>query len=116
MNVGVTRSVNVVSTAAEYEQALEMRMAGRRRVARLAQHPDGKNTGRVRSYDDSRQFAAAGALYGTPEEISIKLQALRDVGAEYILLNSQRGLASLRRFSQEVLPAFADAPVLQPAC
>jgi alkanesulfonate monooxygenase SsuD/methylene tetrahydromethanopterin reductase-like flavin-dependent oxidoreductase (luciferase family) len=115
MSVGVTRSVNVVRTAAEREQALEMRMAGRRRVARLAQHPDGINTGRVRSYDDSRQAAEAGALYGTPEEISVKLQALRDVGTAYVLLNSQGGLASLRRFSQEVLPAFVDAPRLRTA-
>ena len=65
--------------------------------------------------DSSHQFAAAGALYGTSEKIGIKLQALRDVGAEYILRNSQRGLASLCRLSQEVLPAFADAPVLQTA-
>lgn len=115
MSVAVTRSVNVVRTAAEYEQALETRMAGRRRVARLAQHPEGKNTGSVRSYDDSRESAAAGALYGTPDQISDKLQALRNVGAEYVLLNSQGGLASLRHFSQEVLPAFVGEPVLRRA-
>src|SRR5215831_4379998 len=36
MSVGVARSLNVVMTAAEYEKAIEMRMAGRRRVDRLA--------------------------------------------------------------------------------
>ena len=56
-----------------------------------------------------------GTLYGTPDEISAKLQALRDVGAEYVLLNSPGGLPSLRRFAQEILPAFAGAPLLRTA-
>ena len=103
MSVGVTRSLNVVMTTAEYEKAIETRMVGRRRTQRLAQRPD---------YVDTREAAETGTLYGTPDEISAKLQALRDVGAEYVLLNSAGGLASLRRFSQEVLPAFAGAPLL----
>jgi len=106
MSVGVTRSLNVVMTAAEYEKAIETRMAGRRRTQRLAQRPD---------YVDTRESAEAGTLYGTPDEISAKLQALHDVGAEYVLLNSAGGLASLRRFAHEVLPAFSDAPMLQTA-
>jgi hypothetical protein len=37
------------------------------------------------------------------------------MGAEYVLLNSAGGIASLRRFAQEVMPAFASEPVLQSA-
>ena len=59
------------------------------------------------SYADTLEAAEAGALYGTPDEIATKLQALRDVGAEYVLLNSAGGPASLRRFAHEVRPAFA---------
>jgi alkanesulfonate monooxygenase SsuD/methylene tetrahydromethanopterin reductase-like flavin-dependent oxidoreductase (luciferase family) len=106
MSVGVTRSLNIVTTAAEYEKALETRMAGRLRTQRLAQRPNFHNT---------REAAEAGTLYGTPDEVSAKLQALRDVGAEYVLLNSAGGLASLRRFAHEVMPAFASEPVLQAA-
>ncbi len=106
MSVGVTRSLNMVMTAAEYEKAIETRMAGRRRTQRLAQRPD---------YVDTREAAEAGTLYGTPDEISAKLQVLHDVGAEYVLLNSAGGLASLRRFAHEVLPAFSGAPMLQTA-
>jgi alkanesulfonate monooxygenase SsuD/methylene tetrahydromethanopterin reductase-like flavin-dependent oxidoreductase (luciferase family) len=106
MSVGVTRSLNVVMTAAEYEKAIETRMAGRLRTQRLAQRPD---------YVDTREAAEAGTLYGTPDEISAKLQVLHDVGAEYVLLNSAGGLASLRRFAQEVLPAFSGAPLLPTA-
>jgi alkanesulfonate monooxygenase SsuD/methylene tetrahydromethanopterin reductase-like flavin-dependent oxidoreductase (luciferase family) len=103
MSVAVARSLNVVMTPAEYEQAIENRLAGRRRTQRLAQRPH---------FSDTREAAEAGTLYGTPEDIAVKLQALRDVGAAYVLLNSPGGLPSLRRFAQEVLPAFADTPAL----
>jgi alkanesulfonate monooxygenase SsuD/methylene tetrahydromethanopterin reductase-like flavin-dependent oxidoreductase (luciferase family) len=104
MSVGVARSLNVVMTAAEYEKAIETRMAGRRRVDRLARRPD---QARVMSDAEVREVAEAGTLYGTPDEIAAKLQALRDVGAEYVLLNSASGLVSLRRFARELMPAFA---------
>ncbi len=62
------------------------------------------------------QYASiAGALYGTPDEIAVMLEALRAAGAAYVLLNSAGGPASLRRFAREVRPAFADASTLQPA-
>jgi len=105
MSVGVARSLNVVMTAAEYEKAIETRMAGRRRTQQLARRPN---------FKDTRQAAEAGTLYGTPEVIATKLQALHDVGAEYVLLNSPGGLPSLRRFAQEVMPAITGAPRLQP--
>jgi alkanesulfonate monooxygenase SsuD/methylene tetrahydromethanopterin reductase-like flavin-dependent oxidoreductase (luciferase family) len=107
MSVGVTRSVNVVMTAAERERAVEARVAGRRRIDRLTVGPDGQ--GRAR--DLSAADAEAGALYGTPDEIAAKLEALREVGAQYVLLNSQGGLPTLRRFARELMPAFAGAPV-----
>jgi alkanesulfonate monooxygenase SsuD/methylene tetrahydromethanopterin reductase-like flavin-dependent oxidoreductase (luciferase family) len=107
MSVGVTRSVNVVKTAAELEQAIDARVAGRRRIDRLAQSPDGQNRASALSYSDTREAAEAGALYGTPEQIATKLEALRDVGAAYVLLNSAGGLPSLRRFASEVMPHFA---------
>jgi alkanesulfonate monooxygenase SsuD/methylene tetrahydromethanopterin reductase-like flavin-dependent oxidoreductase (luciferase family) len=104
MSVGVARSLNVVMTRAEYEQAIETRMAGRRRTQRLAQRPN---------FKDTREAAETGTLYGTPDEIATKLQTLRDVGAEYVLLNCPGGLPSLRRFAQEVMPAFTGEPVSQ---
>jgi alkanesulfonate monooxygenase SsuD/methylene tetrahydromethanopterin reductase-like flavin-dependent oxidoreductase (luciferase family) len=107
MSVAVTRSINVVTTAVEREKALETRLAARRRMDRLAQRPDGLNTASMMSYADTLEAAEAGALYGTPDEIAAKLQTLRDVGAEYVLLNSAGGPASLRRFAHEVQPAFA---------
>jgi len=113
MSVAVTRSINVAMTAAERQKALETRMAGRRRVHDLAQTPDGQNKSTILSYANTLEAAEAGALYGTPDEIAAKLQALRDVGAEYVLLNSTGGLQTLKRFSKDVLPAFAGEPSLR---
>jgi alkanesulfonate monooxygenase SsuD/methylene tetrahydromethanopterin reductase-like flavin-dependent oxidoreductase (luciferase family) len=110
LSVAVTRSINVISTPAELQKAFENRIAARRRIDRLTLRPDGRNQQRV----ISDEAICAGALYGSPDEIAVKLQALRDVGAEYVLLNSAGGPASLRRFAHEVRPAFADAPTLQP--
>jgi alkanesulfonate monooxygenase SsuD/methylene tetrahydromethanopterin reductase-like flavin-dependent oxidoreductase (luciferase family) len=104
MTVGVARSLNVVMNAAEYEKAIENRMAGRRRVERLSQRPDAPK--KPMSEDEVREVAEAGTLYGTPDDIAVKLQALRDVGAAYVLINSAGGPASLRRFAREVMPAF----------
>ena len=112
LSVAVTRSINVVMTAAEREKAIEARLAARRRVARLAQRPDGQNKASILSYADTLEASEAGALYGTPDEIAAKLQALRDVGAEYVLINSAGGPVSLRRFARGVLPAFAGAPMV----
>jgi alkanesulfonate monooxygenase SsuD/methylene tetrahydromethanopterin reductase-like flavin-dependent oxidoreductase (luciferase family) len=109
LSVAVTRSVHVVTTAAEREKALETRLMARRRMERLAQRPDGRNQASMLSYADTLEAAEAGALYGTPDEIAAKLQALYDVGARYVLLNSAGGVATLRRFAQELRPAFAAA-------
>lgn len=111
MSVAVTRSINVVRTPAELQKAFETRIAARRRIDRLTLRPDGKNQRRV----ISDEAICAGALYGTPDEIAVKLEALRNTGAEYVLLNSAGGPASLRRFAKEVRPAFVDASTLQPA-
>ncbi len=110
MSVAVARSINVVTTAAEREQAIAARMAGRERTERLATHPSGKFRSSINSYDEGREGAEAGVLYGTPDEISERLQTLRNLGAEYVLINSPGGLHSLRRFADEIMPAFAGAP------
>ncbi len=106
MRVGVTRSVNVVTTSAERDKAVEARVAARRRTEQLAQTPDGRNRASIMSYADTREAAQESALFGTPDEIMAKLQTLRDLGTEYVLLNAQGGTETLRRFAREVMPAF----------
>ncbi len=98
MTVAVARSVNLVDSKSAYDQALETRMAARRRTQNLARRPN---------FQDTREAAEAGTLYGSPAEVSEKLQALQEVGVEYVLLNSPAGLPTLRRFADEVMPKFA---------
>ena len=88
--------------------------AGRERTERLATHPTGNFRSSINSYDEGREGAEAGVLYGTPGDICERLQTLRDYGAEYVLINSPGGLASLRRFADEIMPAFRGTPA-QPA-
>ena len=101
MSVAVARSVNIVDSAAEYDQAIETRMAGRRRTQNLARQAD---------FQDTREVAEKGTIYGSPDQVSEKIQALRDVGVEYVLLNTPGGLPTLRRFAQDVMPRFVSVP------
>jgi len=100
MRVGVARSVNIVDTKVEYDAAIDARMAGRRRTQNLAQRPD---------FEDTREIAELGTIYGTPDQVAEKIQDLKDAGIEYILLNCPAGIETLRRFAKEVMPAFADS-------
>ena len=109
LSVGVTRSINIVTTAADLETAMVTRVAGRRRIDRLAQRPDGPGANRAHLSDAEIR---ASALYGTPDEVAVMMQALRAIGAEYVLLNSAGGRPTLRRFARELMPAFSDAAAI----
>lgn len=96
-SVAVARSINIMDSRNEYEEAINNRMAARRRTQELA---------RRSGFEDTAEAAAAGTLYGPPEEIASKLQALKDIGVEYVLVNSPAGIKTLRRFAKEVMPSF----------
>jgi alkanesulfonate monooxygenase SsuD/methylene tetrahydromethanopterin reductase-like flavin-dependent oxidoreductase (luciferase family) len=108
-SVGVTRSLRIISDEAEREQAIAIRLAGRQRVAALeGTDPSGRLS--VGFSANTREVAEAGALYGTPDEVAGRLERLRAMGAEYVLVAAQDGLPTLRRFAAEVMPAFLGAP------
>ena len=104
MSVGVTRSINIVTSAEDLARARENRVAGRRRIDRLALRPDGPGANRAHLSDEE---ICASALYGTPDEVVRMMETLREAGAEYVLLNSAGGRPTLRRFARELMPAFA---------
>ena len=47
-----------------------------------------------------------GVIYGNTEYVGRNIQALKDIGVEYILLNCPAGISTLRRFAQDVMPEF----------
>jgi len=115
MQIGVTRAFFVADNAAEREAAMEGRLQNRMRQLKLATRPDGTvHGGPDRATGDPRVVNEISAIYGTPDEIAMKLDELRDAGVGYVLINGggsgggARGRESLRRFAREVMPAFAE--------
>jgi alkanesulfonate monooxygenase SsuD/methylene tetrahydromethanopterin reductase-like flavin-dependent oxidoreductase (luciferase family) len=111
MDVGVARAYYVAKDEADKQAALERRLEAQRRLEAVSEAPDGsKSKASIMAYSDTREASEESALYGTPDEIARKLEKLRGLGAEYVLLNGGGGLAhdSLARFARELMPAFAD--------
>ena len=113
MRVGVTRAFFVTDDPREREAALERRLANRLRLLKLGTTPDGRILGGPdRADGDPVEINLASAIYGPPDEIARKTEALREAGAGYLLLSNgapgggERGRQSLRRFAREVMPAF----------
>jgi alkanesulfonate monooxygenase SsuD/methylene tetrahydromethanopterin reductase-like flavin-dependent oxidoreductase (luciferase family) len=114
MEVGVARAFYVARDAADKESAIERRLEAQRRLNALAQRPDGQNKSSLIAYSDTKEASDESALYGTPDEIAEKLEALRKAGVAYVLLNGAgASRESLRRFAREVMPAFADEPKIR---
>jgi alkanesulfonate monooxygenase SsuD/methylene tetrahydromethanopterin reductase-like flavin-dependent oxidoreductase (luciferase family) len=117
MQVGVTRAFFVTDSRAEKEAAMERRLQNRMRQLKLATRPDGTvHGGPDRATGDPRAVNEASAMYGNPDEVAFRLEALRAAGVGYVLVNGggssggMRGRESLCRFARDVMPAFADAP------
>ena len=96
-SVAVARSVNIISSDEEYEQAINNRMVARRRTQELALHP---------KFQDTREAAKAGVIYGDTDYINEQIQALYEIGVEYVLLNCPAGISTLRQFANDVMPSF----------
>jgi len=110
-DVGVARAFYVAKDDADKEAAVERRIAAQRRLTAISQTPGGDNRASILAYSDTREASEESALYGTPDEIAAKLERLRKLGIEYLLLNGGGpSRDNLRRFARELMPAFADEP------
>ena len=107
MGVAVARQVYVARDRADAEAALARLAEYTQRTVSVARSPGRKGGSHVLAYSDKRGATEEHALCGTPEEIRAKLAALSDAGAEYVLLTLLGGKEQLRRFAQEVMPAFS---------
>ncbi len=111
MHVAVARAVHIAKNAADKEAALERRYQGHMRINALARRPDGEARARFKSHEEEARYESAeSALFGTPDEIARKLEALRQGGVEYVIINFGGSRENIRRFAREVMPAFADQP------
>jgi alkanesulfonate monooxygenase SsuD/methylene tetrahydromethanopterin reductase-like flavin-dependent oxidoreductase (luciferase family) len=107
MQVVVARQLYVAKDEADKQAALIRQAAYTKRTVDVSRMPDQKGGSHVLAYSDKAGGTEENALYGTPNEICAKLEALQDAGAQYVLLTIAGGIAQLRRAAREVMPAFA---------
>jgi alkanesulfonate monooxygenase SsuD/methylene tetrahydromethanopterin reductase-like flavin-dependent oxidoreductase (luciferase family) len=68
----------------------------------------------VLNYAGTAGGTEAHALYGTPDELCAKIEALRRAGAQYLLMTAvSGGQEQLRRFARDIMPTFE--PAIEPA-
>ena len=104
-NVAVARSLYILDDDSEYEKAIEARMAGRRRTQDLTRRP---------GFEDTREASLLGTMFGSSEYVKGCIQDLKDIGAEYVLLNTPNGLPSLQQFATDIMPMFISDPQVAP--
>ena len=88
MHVAAARAVHIAKDAADKEAALERRYQGHMRINALARRPDDETRARFKSHEEEARYESAeSALFGAPDEIMRKLDALRQGGVEYVIIN-----------------------------
>jgi len=108
MSVAVARDAYVAKDEADRKAALARAASVRRRTIEVSRAPDREGGSHILSYDHSDAGNEAAALYGSPDEIMTKLEALRAAGVAYVLANfGGNSRVSLKRFAREIAPAFA---------
>jgi alkanesulfonate monooxygenase SsuD/methylene tetrahydromethanopterin reductase-like flavin-dependent oxidoreductase (luciferase family) len=110
MQVAVARQLYVAKDRADAEAALARAAKYTQRTVEVSRTPGAAVAGsHVLSYASTPGATEANALYGTPDEIAVKIDDLRSAGAEYLLLTAVTGgTDQLRRFARDIMPAFAD--------
>jgi alkanesulfonate monooxygenase SsuD/methylene tetrahydromethanopterin reductase-like flavin-dependent oxidoreductase (luciferase family) len=107
MKVGTTRAFHLTSSEAETRDALAHHQQVLANNRKLSVDPNAASSG------VHRPPLADGDpddiwLIGTPDQIVRRIERLKAAGAEYLLfLDAMGDLASLRRFSEEIMPQFA---------
>ena len=109
MGVAVARQLYVARDRVDADAALARLAKYTQRTVSVSRSPGREGGSHVLAYANKKGATEEHALCGTPEEICSKLAALSDAGAEYVLLTVLGGKGQLRRFTQEVMPAFSVA-------
>ncbi|HEV8680092.1 MAG TPA: LLM class flavin-dependent oxidoreductase [Stellaceae bacterium] len=107
MRVALARNFWVASDAADKEAARIRQAQANQRLLDLSRGPASRPSSHILGYSDAPGAREAHALIGTPDEIAAKLDALRAVGVDYVLLSGQGSRDNLRRFAREIMPAFS---------
>ena len=115
MQVTVARQLYVARDKADKEAALLRQAEYTQRTVAVSRTPGGKAGSHVLAYADRQGATEENALYGTPDEIAAMLETLQNNGVGYVLLTIAGGVAQLRRFAREIMPAFSGEPAAHAA-
>jgi alkanesulfonate monooxygenase SsuD/methylene tetrahydromethanopterin reductase-like flavin-dependent oxidoreductase (luciferase family) len=108
-DVVVARDVHIAKDKADKLAALERNVKSRQRILAVARDPSRPGGSHQLAYQHTPEATEAVALYGSPDEVMERIEALRAVGVHYVLASfGASSRESLRRFAREVAPAFAD--------
>ena len=113
--VVVARQLYVARDEADKQAALTRQAAYTKRTVDVSRKPDGKGGSQTGSQPGSHVLAYAdkaggteeNAIYGTPDEIAAMLEDLQRAGVHHVLMVVSGGVAQLRRFARDIMPAFA---------
>jgi alkanesulfonate monooxygenase SsuD/methylene tetrahydromethanopterin reductase-like flavin-dependent oxidoreductase (luciferase family) len=107
MQVVVARQLYVAKDRADRDAALARQAAFTGRTVAVSRAPDRQGGSHVLAYADEAGKTEAHALYGTPDEICEKLDAVNRAGAKYVALTISGGIEQLHRVAREIMPAFS---------
>ena len=108
--IAVARQTYVAKDRADTEAAFAKQAQWNQRTIAAAQSPDGKGGSHILSYAATPDGTQANSLFGTPDEVCTKLEALRDAGVDYIIMTLLGGAPQLRRFARDIMPIFSKEP------
>jgi alkanesulfonate monooxygenase SsuD/methylene tetrahydromethanopterin reductase-like flavin-dependent oxidoreductase (luciferase family) len=109
MRVAVARQLYVANNRADAQDALARQAKYTQRTVDVSRAPGATSGSHVLAYAGKAGGTEGHALFGTPDEIALKLEGLRKAGAGYLLLTIFGGADQLRRFVREIMPAFQAA-------
>ena len=116
MHVGVARAVHFADTEEELEAAQVRRLQG---ICGSTSSPSSRATSASASPAMTRprcgNCATTPRSSARPTRSPRKLEALRDGGAEYVIVNFGGSIKNIRRFAREIMPHFAGEPRLAAA-
>jgi alkanesulfonate monooxygenase SsuD/methylene tetrahydromethanopterin reductase-like flavin-dependent oxidoreductase (luciferase family) len=85
--IAVARDVYIGDTQSEIEDALRRRDIGHQRMIDAARTPGQSSGSHILAWTDRPEARTEAALYGSPEQVAVKLEALREAGVDYVLCN-----------------------------
>ena len=106
LRVGVARNLWVAQDARDAVLARQRQAAHHARINALSVGDQSRGS-HILAYEAEGGGREAHSLIGSASQIREQLEGLRHHGVAYVLLNAQSDIGNVRRFAEEVQPAFA---------